>query len=50
MDVLDPIAYRMLTILDVPYGEELDAGRADREDEMYREEEGFDIYNDGNWA
>lgn len=50
MDILDPFAYRMLTILCIPYGEELDAGRAEMEEERYNEEEDFDIYNDSSWA
>lgn len=48
MDLLDPIAMRMLPVLDVPYGDELTFGL----DKFYEEEEDEDenIYKDDFWA
>ena len=48
MDLLDPIAMRMLPVLDLPYGDELSGTvRDDDEDEVDEDE---NIYNDSFWA
>lgn len=48
MDLLDPVAMRMLPVLDLPYGDELSGTvRDDDEDEGDEDE---NIYNDSFWA
>ena len=47
MDLLDPVAMRMLPVLDLPYGDELSGTICEDEDE-YSEDE--NIYNDSFWA
>ena len=47
MGLLDPVAMRMLPVLDLPYGDELSGTISDDEDE-YSEDE--NIYNDSFWA
>ena len=48
MDLLDPVAMRMLPVLDLPYGDEL-SGTV-REDDEEEGDEDENIYNDSFWA
>lgn len=48
MDLLDPIAMRMLPVLDLQYGEELTGSMPEVEDEEGEEDE--NIYNDSFWS
>lgn len=52
MDVLDPMAMRMLPVLAYQYGEELDMTSAARQRKTMKDKAqyGFDIYEDSNWA
>lgn len=47
MDLLDPIAMRMLPVLDLPYGDELTGSMPE---EVETEEEDENIYEDNFWA
>ena len=47
MDLLDPVAMRMLPVLDLPYGDELSGTICEDEDENSEDE---NIYNDSFWA
>lgn len=48
MDLLDPIAMRMLPVLDLPYGDELSGTVRDDDEDDGNEDE--NIYNDSFWA
>lgn len=47
MDLLDPVAMRMLPVLDLPYGDELTGSMPEDEE---KEEEDENIYEDNFWA
>ena len=48
MDLLDPVAMRMLPVLDLPYGDELSGTVRDDDEDDGNEDE--NIYNDSFWA
>ena len=48
MDLLDPVAMRMLPVLDLPYGDELSGTVRDDDEDDDNEDE--NIYNDSFWA
>jgi hypothetical protein len=49
MDVLDPMAMRMLPVLEYPYGEELERS-AQWSTEYEERKTGTDIYDDSFWC
>lgn len=51
MDVLDPMAMRMLPVLEYAYGEELDKStKWMSESKADERETGFDLFDDSNWC